>query len=55
MSHYKYSIIAMAKEKAGVPQGSILGPLLFLVHVNDIVANTTSDIYLYADDKFVCE
>ena len=38
---------------SGVPQGSVLGPLLFLVYVSDIWRNIESKIRLFADDCII--
>ena len=38
---------------SGVPQGSILGPVLFLLYINDINSNITSNLRLFADDCIV--
>ena len=36
--------------KAGVPQGSRLGPLLWILYVNDITENLESEVLVFADD-----
>ena len=42
-----------ADVQAGVPQGSLLGPIIFLVFINDLVEVVESNINIFADDTFI--
>ena len=42
-------------EKCGTAQGSILGPLIYIIYVNDVLGLSGNDgnLYLYADDMLI--
>ena len=59
LSHRRQCVVLNGVESnwadvlAGVPQGSMLGPLLFLFYINDFINNIRSSIRLFADDTTI--
>jgi hypothetical protein len=43
-----------AKVSSGIPQGSVLGPILFVLYINDLPRHVQSSAALFADDTKVC-
>ena len=44
---------SIADVLSGIPQGSVLGPILFVLYINDMPSTLKSFCYLFADDSKV--
>ena len=43
----------LANITSGIPQGSVLGPILFVLYINDLPENIVSNVYMFSDDTKV--
>ena len=47
---HQFHIFFLETVTSGVPQGSVLGPLLFAIYVNDFPSIVSSNLFMFADD-----
>ena len=47
------SLSTLHSINAGVPQGSVISPVLFILFINDLPTSTSSSIHSFADDTFL--
>ena len=59
LKNRKQSVVVHGKQSSlidvvsGVPQGTVLGHLLFLLHINDLLSVVSSNVRLFADDCLI--
>ena len=53
ITHVRDSTSDQLLVRCGVPQGSILGPCLFIIYINDMIRSTSLQTFLFADDTTV--